>query len=35
VIEMDQANAAKIIVERTPKYRMEEGNIEVQMAKTG
>ena len=37
VIEMDQANAAKSTVERTPKYKMEVGNtsIEVQMAKTG
>jgi len=34
VIEMDQANASKSTVERTPKYRMEVGNIEVQMART-
>jgi hypothetical protein len=34
---MDQANAAKSTVERTPKYKMEVGNtnIEVQIAKTG
>ena len=35
VIEMDQANAAKSTVERTPKDGMKVGNIEVQMAKTG
>jgi len=35
VIEMDQANVAKSSVERAPKYRMEVGNIEVQMAKRG
>jgi hypothetical protein len=35
VIEMDQANAAKSTVARTPKYKMEVGNIKVQMAKTG
>ena len=37
VQRMDQANAAKSTVERTPKYKMEVGNtsIEVLMAKTG
>jgi hypothetical protein len=35
MIELDQTNASKNTVERTPKYRMEVGNIEVQMTKTG
>jgi hypothetical protein len=35
VIEMDQANVAKSIAERTSKYRIEVRNIEVQMTKTG